>query len=260
MIETNSLAKPDLLSQKISVVIADIDYTLMDFAVAQKAAIDALTSKYGNGFSSAVNDIFMLINEEHQHKNSNTWDRKMDFEKVMNEIIEIEQPSFTQYGLKRWSRESWMIIASRRLKMKFTKVDVEECRETYWKAHANNSHLYKDAEIFLNELKKRKIPLILMTSGDSVMKINDDLTLTYDPDFSGSYKMKRISNLPLQYSSIILGETVDKPDPKFFELVYSDLNKLGSFDKNSVLFVGDSPKSDLMVPEKDGFSTLLIKR
>lgn len=99
-----------------------------------------------------------------------------------------------------------------------------------------------------------------MTSGDSVMKANDDLTLTYDQAFSGAYKMKRITILPLLYSSIILGEMVDKPDPKFFELVYSNLNKLGSFDKNAVLFIGDSPKSDLMVPEKNEFSTLLIKR
>lgn len=143
MIETNSLAKPELFSQKVSVVIADIDYTLMDFAIAQQAAIDALASKYGNEFSSTVNDIFMLINEEHQHKDSNTWDRKIDYEKIMMEITEIEQQSFAQYGLKRWSRESWMIIASRRLKMNFTKADVEECRNTYWKAHANNSHLYK---------------------------------------------------------------------------------------------------------------------
>ncbi len=260
MIKINSLAKPELFSQRISVVIADIDYTLMDFAVAQQAAIDALTLKYGNEFSSTVNSIFMLINEEHQHKDSNTWNRKKDFEKIMKEIAEIEQPSFAQYGFKRWSRESWMIIASRRLDMNFTKIDVEECRDTYWKAHANNSHLYKDAAIFLEELKDRNIPLILMTSGDSVMKVNDNLRLTYDPNFSETYKMRRISILPLKYSSIIFGETVDKPDPKFFELVYSDLNKLGSFDKNSVLFIGDSPKSDLMVPEKDGYSTLLIKR
>lgn len=260
MIGTDSLAKPELFTQKISVVIADIDYTLMDFAIAQQAAIDALASKYGNEFSSTVNDIFMLINEEHQHKDSNTWDRKIDFEKIINEITEIEKPSLEQYGLKRWSRESWMIIASRQLKMNFAKADVEECREIYWKAHANNSHLYSDAEVFLEELKKRRIPLILMTSSDSVMKTNDDLTLTYDPDFSGAYKMKRISILPIEYSSIILGETVDKPNPKFFELVYADLNKLGSFERNSVLFIGDSPKSDLMVPEKDRFNTLLIKR
>lgn len=260
MIETNSLAKPELFSQNISVVVADIDYTLMDFAVAQQAAIDALTSKYGNKFASTVNDIFMLINEEHQHKNSDTWERRTDFTEIMKEIAEIEQPSFAQYGLKRWSRESWIIIASRRLKMNFTKADVEECRDIYWKAHANNSHLYNDALIFLEELEQRKIPLILMTSSDSVMKINDALTLTYDPDFSRTYKMLRVSILPLKYSSIIIGETVDKPDPKFFELIYSDLNKLGSFDRNSVLFIGDSPKSDLMVPEKDGFSTLLIKR
>lgn len=260
MLEVNSLDDQNLFSKPISVVVADIDYTLMDFSKAQLAAIDALTSKYGNAFSSTVNDIFMLINEEHQHKNSDTWERRADFEKIMIEITQIERPSFAQYGLKRWSRESWMIIASQELKMNFNKTDVEECRDTYWKAHANNSFLYKDAIVFLDELKRRGIPLILMTSSDSVMKINDDSTLTYDPDFSGAYKMRRISILSLKYSSIIFGETVDKPDPKFFELVYFDLNKLGNFDKSSVIFVGDSPKSDLMVPEKDGFSTLLIKR
>lgn len=153
-----------------------------------------------------------------------------------------------------------MIIAQRRLNLNLNSLDIEKSRDTYWKAHAKNSYLYEDAQIFLNELKKRNIPLILMTSGDSVMQINQDLTLTYNPEFSGSYKMRRIDILPLHYTSIILGETVDKPDTKFFDLVYKDVLKLGSFDKKTILYVGDSPKSDLMVPENDGYSTLLIKR
>lgn len=69
MIETKSLANPELL-KNTSVVVADIDFTLVDFARAQRAAIESLIPQFGNDFSKLVNNIFMLINEEHQHKNS----------------------------------------------------------------------------------------------------------------------------------------------------------------------------------------------
>lgn len=260
MRETRSLAEKSIFSQPISVVVSDIDYTLVDFDTAHNAGIAALVPQFGSVFSKQVNEIYLVINTHHQHKNPGAWTGKGEYDEILKEIAEIEKPIIADYGVKKWSRESWILLAAKKCGLHLTQKEVEVARDLYWSAHANNSSLYEDAQIFLSELEKRTIPLILMTTTDSIMMVNDDLSLSYDPDFSERYKMKRIEMLPLRYSSIIVGEVFDKPHSKFFDRVYTKISDLGSFDRSSILFVGDSPSSDLVVPENDGFATLLIKR
>ena len=47
MYETSSLADKNIFSQTISLVVADIDYTLADFVRAHKTAINAIGKKMG---------------------------------------------------------------------------------------------------------------------------------------------------------------------------------------------------------------------
>src|SRR3989344_2426333 len=138
MHETTSLADDYLLKNSIKIVVADIDYTLIDFARAHKAAIKGLEEKLGSPFSERVNAIFNLINEEHQHKQSESWERKADFDEVIEKIKELEKSSVVKYGVKRWSRESWIIIASQEQGLLLDQHEVENLRDTYWSNHSKN--------------------------------------------------------------------------------------------------------------------------
>ena len=99
-----------------------------------------------------------------------------------------------------------------------------------------------------------------MTGSDTVVEVRADLTLNYVPDFSSSYKQKRINLLPIRYNSVIIGDPIDKPHKQFFDLVIGEVSKIGSYKKDTIVFIGDSPRADCEMPEKLGYKSILIKR
>lgn len=110
MYEAASLTDKKVLSEPVSLVVADIDYTLVDFDRAHWAAIAAIGQKLGDSLAQSVNDIFLLINEEHQQRKQELWPIRREFEKLILKIKNVQKFSNKEYGLKKWSRESWMVI------------------------------------------------------------------------------------------------------------------------------------------------------
>lgn len=93
-----------------------------------------------------------------------------------------------------------------------------------------------------------------------MMKVYDNLSLEYNPEFSKKYKESRVKKVPFKYQGLVIGDPWDKPDDRFFDSVEEKIKRLGNFKKENILFIGDSFKADLKVPEKRGYKTVFIKR
>ena len=251
MIETHSLVADNYLKD-ISLVVSDIDYTLANFLSAHYSAMDAVEKRMGKKFTEALDHIYQINIEERMEKDSSKWSKKEEYQKILDGLSELSS--------RKWSREAWVLYTVKKLGIDITNKEVEEIRDIFWKAVADNTPLYEDTEKFLEILHKRNIPIILMTSSDGIMNVQEDLTLKYDPEFSRRYKEKRVKKLPINYISYVIGDPYDKPDIRFFKIVEREIEKLGNSSKESILFVGDSMRTDLEVPEKLGYKTLLVKR
>lgn len=259
MLETKELSSL-LVDPSVKIVVSDVDYTLVDFSPGHQAGIAALASTFGQNFGVGVDKIFHLILEGQRLSNHEQWNKRAYFDQVIAKIKELQKENLASYGLKPWSREAWMIFVSEKLGYRFTQNEVELGRDLYWQAVAGNLPAYPDALGFLELMEKRGIPVILMTAGDSVHVVREDLSLSYDPEFAISKKKARLSHLPFPFRSLVIGEPIDKPDTRFFNSVESEIVKYGQFDPFNILFIGDSFRNDLEVPEQRGFKTLLIKR
>ena len=95
---------------------------------------------------------------------------------------------------------------------------------------------------------------------DSICRVAAHHTVKYDPVYSEQYKRKRLKRLPLQYQALVIGDPIDKPDPRFFDKVFQAVATFGSFPMENVLVVGDSEKSDLQEPRRRGCPTSLVLR
>ena len=250
--------KVDLAS--FSVVVSDIDYTLVDFGKGHRAAIEALASIFGGRFADEVSRIFHLVLEGLRRAEDTDWEERRAFQDVMDQIKRLQAPWLEAYGIKPWSRETWIIIVAQQLQMTLTPQQVEEGRDAYWHALSNSAMLYADTHEFLESIQETGVPLVLMTSSDSICRYSADHTVKYDPVYSERYKRKRLKRLPLQYQALVIGDPIDKPDPRFFDKVFQVVATFGNFPMENILVVGDSEKSDLQEPRRRGCRALLVTR
>lgn len=164
-----------------------------------------------------------------------------------------------EHGARVWSRETWIYLVGQRLGKELTHTELEAGRDSYWKTLTDNSIFYPDAEIFVKYLKDRTIPLILMTGSDAILEVSSGPTFHYNPTFSDSYKRKRLTILDFGAKEIIIGDPIDKPNKAFFNRVLQVAEPF-NITKEKTLFMGDSIRSDLEVPQELGYRTLLVKR
>jgi FMN phosphatase YigB (HAD superfamily) len=243
-----------------SVVVSDIDYTLVDFGKGHRAAIEALTSIFGRRFADEVSRIFRLVLEGLRRAEDTDWQERYAFQDVMDQMKRLQAPWLEAYGIKPWSREAWIIIVAQQLQITLTSQQIEQGRDVYWHALSNNAVLYDDTQEILASLQETGIPLVLMTSSDAICQVATDHTVKYDSVYSEQYKRKRLKQLPLQYQALVIGDPIDKPDPKFFDKVFQVVATFGSFPMENILVVGDSEKSDLQEPRQRGCRTFLVVR
>jgi len=243
-----------------SVVVSDIDYTLVDFGKGHQVAVEALAGILGRHLADEVNRIFHLVLEGLRRTEDTDWPERSAFQVLMDQIKRLQAPYLEMYGIKPWSRESWIIIAAEHLQLPFTPQQVEAGRDTYWHTLSSNIAIYDDAQEFLANLRKAEIPLILMTSSDSVCRVETDYTVKYVPTYSEQYKRRRLKRLPLQYQALAIGDPIDKPDSRFFDKVFQAVAEFGNFPMHKILVVGDSERNDLQEPRRRGCTTLLVTR
>ncbi len=244
----------------VSVVISDIDYTLVDFGTGHRAAIEALVSIFGRHVADEANKIFHLVLEGLRRAEDTGWKESQAFQEVLDQIKRLQAPWLETYGIKPWSREAWIIIAAEQLQMTLTPQQVEAGRDAYWNALSDNATLYADAHEFLESVQESGVPLVLMTSSDSICRVTEGHLVKYDPMYSEGYKRKRLKRLLLGYQALVIGDPIDKPDPRFFDKVFQTVAKFGNFQMEKILVIGDSDRSDLHEPRQRGCRTLLVTR
>src|SRR5450759_5035642 len=182
-----------------SIIVSDIDYTLVDFGKGHRAAIEALAQLAGRQFADEINRMFYLVLEGLRRGDAFAWNERSAFQEVMGQIQQLQAPMLNMYGLKPWSRESWMILAAKKLDLVLTLEQVEAGRDLYWNTLSENIDLYEDVRGFLDALQQAGIPLILMTSSDSICRVTENGSVLYDPTYSEQYKQRRLKHLPLSY-------------------------------------------------------------
>lgn len=238
-------------------VVSDIDYTLVNFEPANKAGIKKLKEFFGQKIGESIDRIFQIVLEGKRKIEDEQWDEREEFNSIIKRMEALQAKS--GYEPKVWSREAYAVIAAQDSGIHIDKNKIDEARDVYWQAVLENYSLFRDAQEFIAFLKTQSIPLVLMTGSDAILRVNKDLSLDYDPNFSREYKLQRLSKyfpgLP-----IIIGDPIDKPDTRYFDVVSKVIDKLGNFSNDKILFVGDSEKNDLMIPRERGYSTLLVRR
>lgn len=255
MLTVSSLEDPKALSllQNIKCIASDLDHTLVDFDKAHDGAIEEITKKFGNDLANEINNTYQTLLAAHQ----NRIPRDKVYDNLIQEILNLQEN--TMHGKKTWTREGWIILAGAKIGTTLTKNTVESIRDLYWQSISKYTILYPKAKKFIQEIQNRSIKLVIMTGSDGIMHVSEDLKLKYDPQFSHKYKSVRMHTLPFLISGFVLGDPIDKPHEEFFDTVENSIHKLGGFQKNEILFLGDSIKADLEVPEKRGYKTMLVK-
>lgn len=249
------LKDSDEILKGVGVIASDLDHTLIDFDVAQAAGIKAIAQTKSPEFAEYISSLFQTLLAKHQGKETDEKKHQM----IIDEVQKIERNIILQYGLRKWCREAWIIITAKQLGVSIDAEEVTKIRDAYWSALDKNSILYKDVLPFLEILKNKNRKLIIMTGSDNLMTVLPDLSLSYDPVFSDTYKTKRVDSLPMHYDSLVIGDPIDKPDPRFFDRVFDQVKKLGG-TLEQTLFVGDSVSSDLAFPESKSLKTVFVKR
>jgi FMN phosphatase YigB (HAD superfamily) len=248
----------NIIRPDTKLIVSDLDYTLIDFGQGHEKGLEAAAAIVGADIMKKVGTIFHIIQSEHTYSHLAAWDKKEVFESLMTTFAESQQSS--RYGIRKWSRELWIIAAAKSCEISLSQDQVIHARDAYWDTLRMHSPWYPDTISFIQEIQEKNIGLCIMTGSDSVMKQAPDNLLLYDAQFSWDYKAKHVRGYKLPFSDLFIGDPVDKPDRAYFEKIFTSIADEGKYDKEEIVFIGDSPKADLMVPEENGFRTVLIKR
>ncbi|WP_027728579.1 HAD family hydrolase [Treponema sp. C6A8] len=202
-------------------VFFDLDRTLMNFEIGEDLGIKTVFETYKNEI-------------------------KMDYQEFRSTWKEVAQKIFDEYsaGLHTFDEQ-------RRLRVKvifelngrlLTDAEIEERFHLYWSNYEKGVCLFPDALDLLEKLKENKIPIGLISNGDTSnqrWKLDkENLTQYFDP-------------------IIISGEVgVSKPELRIFEIA---LNK-ASAQKESSWYIGDSPVHDIEPALKLGLNVIYLNR
>src|SRR3989344_861492 len=252
----------DELVKKSYVVLSDVDYTLFSFDEGHANGQKELARIFGENFSSEVNHLFRLTLEGQRRPITEVWSHRMVYSSLIKKIQALQSAFIDTYGIKVFSREAEIAIAADLLGVSLNKELIEHGRDAYWDAVGNAEAIYPDAQVFVDTIHKKSIPLILMSGSDSIMKVKEDCSFDYDPDMSSAYKEKRFEKFKFPFATSVFGDPYDKPTIPFFEKVFQVIqDELGYQPApEKILVVGDSERNDLEVPFKRGCTTLLTKR
>jgi FMN phosphatase YigB (HAD superfamily) len=240
----------------VEAVVADVDYTLVDFGAGHRQAVAALGREYGAGLARFVDDSFALTLEAGRRLDGERWEARGRYAELLAGMA-AKTPAGEE--VKHWSRERWIQLASDRLGLGLRPIDVALARDLYWETVGRSAGLYPDAEIFLRRLEERRLLLVLMTASDSVLR-PDQGGFSYDPHFAAAYKRRRLALLPFRADASVIGDPHYKPSAEFFDEVDVVMRAHGAAPPSRILAVGDSPKSDLAAPVARGYRGTHIKR
>lgn len=245
------------LLEKSEVIVCDIDYTLLNIEPGHQLGVDNIAKIFDRELADRFNNIFHIILEGHRKRSKEPWGQREEFQLIMDKMRKLQRGIPSYYGLKYWSKETMILIASQEAGRKVTAQNIIAGRDGYWRGRNGGSRVYNDVVSFADRLEKLGKPLILMTGSYSILQVGEDFSLRYDPIYSEKYKRESLKDvLPFPYQEIVIGDPIDKPDPRFFDKLLKRIKN----DPEKILVIGDSDRNDLELPRQLGCPTLLIRR
>lgn len=254
-----------LIQPQIKAVCSDIDLTLVDISQGHQLGVEGVESILGSAVAEEFNRIFNLILTGHKLPEDRAWDDREAFNGINERIDEIQKNIIPTYGRKYWSKETMLIIACERVGIVLHADLLTQARDAYWQGRKDGAVLYEDTKVFADFLVAHNIFLILMTSSYHIMQIDENMNLSYDPDYSEEYKRRSLQEvLDFPYQELIIGDPIDKPEVAFFDEVYQVTAGIMGISPSELsrttVFMGDSERNDLSVPKSDQFSSILVTR
>lgn len=252
-----------------SVWFFDVDDTLIDTAGMTIPAADAVQEIFQNHVSAAQAgqlknrfvEIFVTLMKGHQ----GNIELQKEHDNLLSRINKAQPTVLEKYGyIKKWSREIFIRLAAEDLRIAATPGLIHEAADAYWISLSKSTQLLSGVTDLLNKVEEHNRPLYLITSSDARLKMKDDGTFTYSPEYSEGLKRERIELLRekgVLYNGLSIGDPEDKPHLDFFEkgirIAEQDLHY--TIDPQNAVMVGDSYAGDLQTPkEKMGFGLVIL--
>ncbi len=256
----------EMLLTQSKLVLSDIDYTLLDIAHGHASGVEAVSAITSKAVGSRLDVIFHMIIEGHRRAQNEEWEEREEFDHIMEGMERVQGAIIPQWGVRIWSKESMIILAAEDVDYDLDSATLIRARDAYWKTRTEKSLSYPYTKNLYSFLDENKIHFHLFTGSNSVLHIADDMSLSYEPEYSAEYKRNALaSHLPPIVESLIIGDPIDKPDPRFFEKVNKKVQESLNIpdDKETpfgdITVVGDSLRNDLEYFGEKGAHTVLIE-
>lgn len=227
-----------------------MEQTLLDEGVGKQKAHEII--KHVHYITSLMITGFLIRREEE-------WDTvpggKQAYEELLFRINMLQKNIYQEWKfIKKWSREVFLKIAADYVGIRLDRETIKKVVDAHWRAITEHAKPFSSAKVLFKELKRRSIPVYILTSSDGRLVFKDG-TFYYDPIYSEISKRKRMQFLKkegLHFDGIIIGDPHDKPQKEFFEkgkeTIAKDLGR--KIEVEDFVMVGNSFEDDLEIPIK----------
>ena len=190
---------------KPNAVLFDTDNTLYEYEPAHKRAINSTSKKLNNLLGISRKDFLHLYT-------------------IARSQIKVELGNVASSHSRLLYFQRLLEICGFKAEL-LTALDLEQ---TYWRTFLANAPLFKGVELFLEDLKRKEIPIAIVT------------------DLTAHIQLRKLTyfNLENTFDAVVTSEEAgaDKPDLRNFELV---LKKLSLSKAENIWMIGDNPETDI---------------
>lgn len=261
--ETELIVKNVFGSYPNIVLFVDLDDTLTDTAGSHESAALGLEDSLRHDFRPTkarhivqrFSEVFDELLQIHQaHAEDEDHDSKpTDDNDLPLRVDECQKDIRIRWGgIKKFSREVLLFLAAQDVGVHLTPSQVDSYTDLYWRNLDLSLNFIDGAVELTQEVGRIGVPLYIMTSSDARLSLNTNGQFIYRPMRSKQFKQDRLRHLRergLWYVDAVLGDPIDKPDPRFFEqLRQLAAHQAASADLHQIVLIGDSYSSDLETP------------
>ncbi len=255
----------------------DIDDTLIDTAGVSISASEGVRKVFSEEYTEQqakqvqnnFNDIFQIMMTGYRVKNDDEWQQvaggKAAFDKILENIENHQIRVKQKFGvIKKWSREVLVKLASDKANLNITPELVRKAADAYWLTLTEQTVVFSHVPELMQTIKKYNRPIYLLTSSDGRLRMDEGGQFDYDPQYSETFKRRRIELLRKKgifFNALSIGDPEDKPHLDFFlkglKIAEEDLGY--AINTKHAIMVGDSFEGDLQVPkEQIGFGLVVL--
>jgi len=254
------------MNLKNKIFLFDVNHTLINTAMGHLHAMRSMEQKLieakvekdkANKIIKHVHYITSLMIVGFLMVNEDEWDDvpggREAYKELISKIHIHQKLIYKKWGfIKKWSREVFLKIAADLMGINLNSKIIKIVVDAHWNAITEKAKPFSSAKILFKELKKRNIPVYLLTSSDGRLLFKNE-TFFYDPSYSEQSKKKRMEQLRkdgLYFDDIIVGDPEDKPSKDFFLKGISIAHRASrrNINPKDMVIVGNSYEDDLDVP------------